>query len=308
MTRLLMQAMKSRFRHSFVFSEPQGVLREAIRGQGISKRALTDIKFKGGQLLVNGVEESVRKVLTRGDVVEIIFPAEVRSKGLLPVHKQLDIVYEDEHLLVIDKPNNLPSIPSRDHPLDSLANRVAGYFEAENIDTTVHMVTRLDRETSGLVLLAKHRHAHHLVSEQMREGKITKSYRAIVEGELPGTEGIIEAPIGRVNSSIIERCIDPGGKYAKTGYRSITRWIVQERVHHLVDVTLFTGRTHQIRVHMASLGCPLAGDDLYGGHADFMERQALHAARLELIHPFEKQPLIFESRLPDDFLLLLERR
>lgn len=308
MTRLLMLAVKTRFKHSFVFSEAQGVLREAIREQGISKRALTDIKFKGGQLLVNGEEETVRKVLTRGDVVEIIFPAEVRSQGLIPVHKQLDIVYEDEHLLVINKPSDLPSIPSRDHPLDSLANRVAGYFEAENIETTVHMVTRLDRETSGLVLLAKHRHAHHLLSEQMREGQITKSYRAIVEGELPATEGIIEAPIGRVNTSIIERCIDPSGKYAKTGYRSIEQWAVQGRVHHLVDVTLYTGRTHQIRVHMASIGCPLAGDELYGGHMEYMGRQALHAARLELTHPFGKHPLTFESRLPDDFLLLLERR
>ncbi|WP_342525998.1 RluA family pseudouridine synthase [Chryseomicrobium sp. FSL W7-1435] len=299
--------MKTRFSFKFIYEGQEALLREVIRGQGISKRALTDIKFTGGQLLVNGQEETVRKQVASGDSIEIIFPEEQRSEGLVPIHHELVNVYEDDHILVVNKPEGLASIPSKDHSHDSLANRIAGYYERMNYPTTVHMVTRLDRETSGLVLIAKHRHAHHLLSEQMQRNGIRKVYRAIVEGTLPTDNGEIVAPIGREDHSIIKRCISEDGKYAKTSYAVINSWALAESLYQYVELRLWTGRTHQIRVHMSHIGCPLAGDELYGGHKFHISRHALHAYSLSFVHPFYGDERVIEHPLPEDMQALVER-
>ncbi|MFC4353642.1 RluA family pseudouridine synthase [Chryseomicrobium palamuruense] len=291
--------MKNNFEFRLVHRGPDQLLREVVRQAGISKRALTDIKFQGGTLLVNGQEHTVRKRITDGDVVTIVFPPEKMSDGLITVNKPLVIVYEDDHLLIVDKPPGLPSIPSKDHPHDSLANRIAGYYIKKEYLATVHMVTRLDRDTSGLVLVAKHRHAHHQLSLQLQNHRIDKRYYAVVEGHVKKETDVLIAPIARKGDSIIERHVSPDGKFAKTEYRVKMR-LSGDFQATLVDIKLWTGRTHQIRVHMAYMGHPLLGDDLYGGSMKWLNRQALHAYSLMFQHPLTLETCLFTSPFPPD--------
>lgn len=283
------------------------LLREAISQYGISKKALTSIKFEGGQIKVNGEEKTVRYMLEKGDLVTIVFPKEKKSNGLIAEEMFFPVLFEDEHLLVISKKAGMSTIPSREHPTGTLANGIAGYLEKNSSASTVHIVTRLDKDTSGLVCIAKHRHAHHLMSEMQKAGSISRTYEAIVHGSVEQDSFLIEAPIGRKDTSIIERRIDPEGKQAKTSVEVIKRFAVNgENLTH-VRLKLFTGRTHQIRVHMMSVGHPLIGDDLYGGSLAIMSRQALHAKQLKLIHPFTKQSIMIEDEYPIDMAAVLEK-
>lgn len=296
---LLIPTMKNRFTFRLVHQGNPQLLRDVVRQAGISKRALTDIKFQGGMLFVNGEEHTVRKMLTEGDEVTIVFPPEKMSEGLIAVHKELAIIWEDDHLLIVDKPAGLPSIPSKDHPHDSLASRIAGYYQRMAYDATVHMVTRLDRDTSGLVVVAKHRHAHHQLSLQLQRHDMDKRYYALVEGHVNKESDVVIAPIARKGESIIERHVSAEGKFAKTEYQVADRLSANLQAT-LLDIKLWTGRTHQIRVHMAHLGHPLIGDDLYGGSNKWLNRQALHAYCITLQHPLTQETCVFTSHLPSD--------
>lgn len=293
--------MEKRFQLQFINKIQGKLLREAIADWGISKRALTAIKFDGGALYVNGKEKNVRHPLSVGDEVTIIFPHEQVSNGLIAQQGNLDIVYEDEALLIINKPAFMSSIPSREHPDSSLANFVCGYFEQQQLASTVHIVTRLDRDTSGLMVIAKHRHIHHLMSEQQKKGLVHRQYEAIVEGTITPNFQSIVAPIGRKETSIIEREVRADGQFAQTDVTVLAR---SNNATHIC-LTLHTGRTHQIRVHMASIGHPLAGDDLYGGSRTRINRQALHCCYVQFEHPLTKQVMEFKSELPADIANLL---
>lgn len=306
MIRLSILIMKTNFTFEHTHQGEQMLLRDVIQQLGVSKRALTDIKFQGGTLRVNDVEVTVRHSVQPGDVVTIIFPQEKMSDGLIPVYRDLAIVYEDDHVIVVNKPEGLPSIPSRDHPLDSVANRIAGYYSQMNYQATVHMVTRLDRDTSGIILVAKHRHAHHQLSEQMKRDEIIKKYLALVPGKLEPPQGTIEAPIARKSDSIIERQVSASGKYAKTTYQTVE--YKKDLDTSLVELRLWTGRTHQIRVHMTYLGHPLLGDSLYGGNVSRISRQALHASAIAFYHPWSKERMEFEVPLPSDMQSVIESR
>lgn len=289
--------MCNQFRLSFT-AQHDTLLREALSIWGISKRTLTSIKFDGGRLLVNGQEKTVRHPLSVGDVVTVLFPLEEVSPGLIPQEGTLDIVYEDEVLLIVNKPPGQSTIPSREHPSGTLANTVAHYYEQKSIPSTVHILTRLDRDTSGLVCLVKNRHMHHI----MNQGHVlNKTYEAIVHGEIQQSQQEIIEPIGRKNSSIIEREIREDGLYAHTDIRVIRR---QSQFTH-VSCLLHTGRTHQIRVHLAHIGHPIVGDDLYGGKVDLIKRQALHCKSLDIKHPLTGEMMKFESPLPNDMKKLL---
>lgn len=282
------------------------LLRDAISQYGISKKALTSIKYDGGQILVNGEEKTVRHTLAKGDIVTIVFPREKKSEGLIAEEMFFPILFEDEHLLVISKKAGISTIPSREHPMGTLANGICGYLEKNSSASTVHIVTRLDKDTSGIVCIAKHRHAHHLLSEMQKAGAISRTYEAIVHGYVGQDSFLIDAPIGRKDNSIIERMIDPEGKQAKTSVEVLSRFTVKgEKLSH-VRLKLFTGRTHQIRVHMMSVGHPLLGDDLYGGRLNLICRQALHAKQLELVHPFTKQLLYIEDKYPMDLQAIFD--
>ncbi len=279
----------------------QLLLREFLRQKAISKAALTDIKFKGGKITVNGVEVTVRERIKKGDQVTVTFPPEVPSAGLIAENIRLKIIYEDDYLLVVVKQASMNTIPSREHPHGSLANALAGYYKKQGLAATIHIVTRLDRDTSGLVLVAKHRHIHHLLSEQQKQGDVKRRYQALAEGMVAADEGRIQAPIGRKETSIMEREVREDGQYACTDYRVLAR----SKFHTFLELQLHTGRTHQIRVHMAYIGHPLAGDDLYGGTRDQISRQALHCCALTFTHPVTKEKMRFFEALPEDIARLL---
>jgi 23S rRNA pseudouridine1911/1915/1917 synthase len=274
------------------------MLKEFIREKEISKSALTDIKFNGGFISVNGQEVNVRYIIKCGDRVSVAFPAEVPSAGMEAEEISLEIIYEDEYILVINKPANMNTIPSREHPAGSLANGLIGYYERSGICATTHIVTRLDRDTSGLVLIAKHSHVHHLFSKQQRAGGVKRTYEAFAEGTFDLDQGKVEEPIARKNDSIIEREVNPAGQYACTLYEVLNR---SEGFTH-IQLRLLTGRTHQIRVHMAYIGHPLLGDTLYGGNRDKISRQALHCREIKFFHPFLQKELKFSANLPVDMI------
>lgn len=268
----------------------------------ISRQLLTDIKFRGGEIQVNGENVTVRHRLTAGDKVTVIFPKESVSESMNPCDIPLDIVYEDDHLLVVNKPANLPTIPSRTHPNVSLAQAILAYYEKNRISSTIHIVTRLDKDTSGLVLVAKHRFAHSLLAKEQAKKNIDRNYLAIVEGKMNKEKGIITFPIARKSTSIIERTV------AEDGQEAITHFTVIgcNETHTLVKIRLETGRTHQIRVHFSALGHPLAGDDLYGGSTQLIARQALHCVSIAFQHPFSQKWITLTKEPPEDMNSLIQ--
>ncbi|MEG0473487.1 MAG: RluA family pseudouridine synthase [Solibacillus sp.] len=290
--------MDKRYQLQFTVQEDGQLLRDALAGFGMSKRTLTAVKFDGGALYVNGEERNVRHPLQIGDIVTIIFPLEEVSEGLIAEFGELAIVYEDEALLIIDKPAYMNTIPSREHPNGSVANYVRGYFGQQGIASTVHIVTRLDRDTSGLMVIAKHRHIHHLMSEQQKSGQLKREYEAVVEGYVKLEKQSIKAPIGRKDSSIIEREVHADGQAAHTDVTVLKRG---NKTSH-VRLKLHTGRTHQIRVHMAHIGHPLVGDDLYGGSQQSLDRQALHCVFVQFPHPLTGEVMTFDRQLPNHLL------
>ena len=270
------------------------VLREFLLENNISRKTLTRIKFDNdGSIKVNSKEENVRYILKKGNIVEITLPSENYSDFVRFIDKPIEIVYEDAYFLIVNKEINLPSIPSRNVEDESLLERVNYYFREKNINSIPHIVTRLDKNTSGLVLIAKHRHIHALFSNI----EIDKYYTALINGKIE-QYGIIEAPIRRVSSSIIEREVGEGGEYAKTEY-----WLEKHNLKNnisIVKLKLYTGRTHQIRVHMKYLGYPLLGDELYGGDVSLISRQALHCSNLAFIHPISGEKVNVCTNSPDD--------
>ncbi|MBA2795563.1 RNA pseudouridylate synthase [Streptococcus porcinus] len=271
-----------------------------LKSHDVSKGLLAKVKYKGGRIAVNGIERNAIYLLDIGDIVSITIPDELPFEKLEAISHPLDIVYEDDHFLVINKPVGYASIPSAIHS-NTIANFIKGYYVDQNYpNKQVHIVTRLDRDTSGLMLFAKHGYAHARLDKQLQARAIEKRYFALVcgEGQLPD-EGEIIAPIGRSKDSIITRTVDPMGKYARTTYQVVGRYA--ENVH-LVDIKLHTGRTHQIRVHFSHIGFPLLGDDLYGGRLDLgITRQALHCHFLNFHNPFTENSSQHTINLTDDF-------
>lgn len=272
------------------------LIKEFLKEAEVSGTALTDIKFKGGRIIVNHGEVNVRYKLQAGDRLTVIFPPEVPSEGVKGEEIPLPILFEDDYLLVVIKPANMNTIPSREHPTGSLANALVGYYNKIGLTATSHIVTRLDRDTSGIVLIAKHRHIHHLFSKMQQNGQVKRTYEALVGGQIREDSGTIEQPISRKADSIIERVVSPDGQYALTHYRVMGRY----RGFTRVELQLETGRTHQIRVHMSYLGHPLLGDDLYGGDTSLIARQALHCKKIEFNHPIHKEQMTFLAPIPGD--------
>lgn len=294
-----------RFRLIFIVEESGQLLRAFLADREISKRTLTATKYDGGKLTVNGIERDVRYVLAAGDEVEILFPEEELSSGLVAEDGELDIVYEDEAILILNKPPRQSTIPSFNHRLGTIANYTAGKFVREGIPSTVHVVTRLDLDTSGLLCIAKNRHIHHLLGKQINESQFHRQYEAIVEGTVEKDVFVIDERIGRKDGSIIERMVRSDGKEARTDVQVLQRFTKSGQHFTRVALVLHTGRTHQIRAHMHWTGHPLAGDDLYGGAQTFIERQALHCSLLAFPHPITGEEQVFTSEVPPDMKHLL---
>ena len=290
-------------RFEFTASQDGLLLKTLLKQHGISKKLLAKIKFDGGRLLVNGIERNAIFKLSQNDLVSVDIPKEKATVTLKQQEMPLSIVYEDDHFLVVDKPAGVASVTGQNYPDKTMSNFIAGYLKAQRYENQkVHVVTRLDKDTSGLMLFAKHGYAHNRMDNLLQQKKITKRYFALVHtsNDLQ-TSHEIKVPIGRKDGSIIERAVvaadHPTAKYAHTSYQIIKT----DEQFSLVDIQLHTGRTHQIRVHFAHLSAPLLGDDLYGGFRDKIKRQALHCHRLAFIDPFTKKEMVRASSLTDDF-------
>ena len=263
-----------------------------------------------GFVLVDG--EPAKKsgqMLEAGAAVEIRIPPPVPS-GLIPENIPLDIIFENNDLLVVDKPAGMVVHPAAGHDSGTLVHAVLGYDpEIEGIggEERPGVVHRLDKETSGLILLAKNDNAHHWLQDQFRLRQVEKTYLALVDGAPPTPSGRVEAAIGRDPSHRKQMAVLPPGK----GRESVSEYKTLEKfAHHtLLEFRPHTGRTHQIRLHCAFLGCPIVGDKVYGRKNPTVEihRHFLHAAKLKIILPGEKQPRIFEAPLPEELMDVLMR-
>lgn len=249
----------------------------------------------------NGVWAYTKDVLQAGDVLETVFVEEEASENIVAVEMTPDIVYEDEDILVINKAADTPIHPSQGNYENSLANGVAGYFKHKGENFVFRCINRLDRDTTGLVVIAKNMLSGAVLNQAMIQREIHRIYLAVVKGELPES-GTIDFPIARKEGSTIERCVDfECGEHAVTHFQCVEK----NEKYSLAKIWLETGRTHQIRVHMNAIGHPLPGDFLY--HPDFSEigRQALHSWRLEFMHPVTGALMKFEQPLPEDMRKLL---
>ena len=252
--------------------------------------------IKKGKILLNGLVVDTRNTINIGDQLIIDFNYNEDNSNILPKEMDLDIVYEDDWLLVVNKPSGIAIHPSILHFDDSLSNGVCFYFNKIDLKKKIRPVNRLDIDTSGLVIFAKCEYIQECLSLQMQDGIFNKEYLCLVSGLFNKKTGIINLPIARKKGSIIERCIDKNGKKAITHYKVLKEF----KDYSLVLCKLETGRTHQIRLHMASLGHPILGDTLYGTASSLISRQALHSYKIEFIHPITKKELELVAQLPKD--------
>ena len=273
-----------------------------LKSQGYSSANITAIKKMPQNVLINGTWVHMNHQLTINDELTVNIHENISSEKIPPVKMDLDIIYEDEDIIVINKPAGLSIHPSLNHYEDSLANGLAYYFESQNKPFIFRCANRLDKNTSGLTVIAKHLVSANILSTQVKDRLLSREYYAIVKGSFPQKEGSIDAPIGRIDDSIITRQVDfSSGQPAITHYQVIE----EKNGHSLLSIHLETGRTHQIRVHMKYIGYPLIGDYLYNPDFEYMTRQALHSHRLCFMHPITGQPLEFVAPLCDDMKRVL---
>ena len=274
-------------------------IEQYLRRLGYSYQNLTQLKKMPESILINGVWAYMRTQLKDGDVLTVRIRETESSPNIPAVKLPLDIIYEDEDIIVVNKSAGMPVHPSLNNYRNSLANALMYYYQEQGKPFIFRCTNRLDRDTSGLTVIAKHMVSSSILSCMGVRHEITREYLAIVRGGINPPGGTIDAPIGRTGSSLIERKIDlENGENAVTHYRVLE----EKNGHSLVSLTLETGRTHQIRVHFSWLGHPLAGDSLYGGHTDIIARHALHCAVLRFNRPADHEPRRVQSPLPEDFL------
>ena len=271
-----------------------------LKQKGFSSQNLVQLKKNPVAVLANEVPCFMNHVLHPGDTLTLHIREARSSEKIPPVELPLDIVYEDEDLMVINKPAGMPIHPSMNNYYNSMANALAYYFDQQNRPFVFRCINRLDRDTSGLTIVAKHYVSAGMLSAMIANkaaSGITREYLAIVKGSVQPPEGTITAPLGRKEGSIIERTIDfEKGESAITHYKVLD----EKNGHSLVSLILETGRTHQIRIHMKHLGYPLIGDYLYNPDMERIQRQALHAWKLSFVHPITGEKMQFTAPLPED--------
>lgn len=301
--------MKRIFSYTITAQDSDQRIYDFLCHHGYSRHIRTWLKQHPGSVRLNDKEALFYFPLKTGDLLEITLEEEQSSENIIPVCLPLHIIYEDEDLMVIDKPANMPVHPSIGNYENTLANAVAWYFQQQNIPFVFRCINRLDRDTTGLLILAKNMLSGTILSDQMKKREIHRIYLAITEGKTDPA-GTINRPIGRADQSLILRQVDPDkGDPACTHYLQkcwhpktfypATLSVPQDGLS-LVQLQLETGRTHQIRVHMTSIGHPLIGDTLYNPETALLARQALHSYRLAFTHPVTGVPLEFTSSLPAD--------
>ncbi|MNH79326.1 Ribosomal large subunit pseudouridine synthase D [compost metagenome] len=302
-----------------VKEEDSGMLLKTVlqRRLGVSRKLLSKIKLTEQGIMLNGERVYISVKVKQGDQIAIRMEQE-ESDDILPQPISFEVLYEDEALLVVNKEPGIIVHPTHGHYTGTLANGVVHYWKERGERFRFRPIHRLDQETSGVLAIAKNAYVHQHISEQLIAGQVTKRYKALVHGAPSPEEGTIDGPIDRDPHEPHRRIVTPTGYPALTFYRIVERFGAAS----LVDIRLGTGRTHQIRVHMTSVGCPLIGDKMYTHPAGddmsvekrenadqlnlLIGRQALHAAELGLRHPLTGQDMLFEAPLPEDMDRLRE--
>lgn len=272
-------------------------LRQLVRAPlGLSAKLWKHIKWNG-TILVNGKAiRNARLCVRAGDELTLLWQ---EASPVVPVNLPLAILYEDETFLVINKPAGMIVHPTHRAARDTLVHAVAGYFERRGEASGIHPLYRLDRDTTGIVILAKSARIQHAMTKH--HGQIYREYLALVQGHLDRPSGCIDMPIGRDPSKANHWQVRADGRRALTEYETIASW----PSYSLLKIHLLTGRTHQIRVHFAALGYPLLGDTAYGGPGDAISRQALHAWRVHFFHPDTGKEIRIEAPIPEDMCRLI---
>lgn len=264
----------------------------------LSRRTIVALKKNCGTC-INGEVKKVDTPLKTGDRISLVFPeiieAEISGEAM-----ELDIAFEDEYIIVVNKSAGIPVHPCRNYQSGTLANGLMNRFKEANERATIHPVTRLDKDTSGLTLFAKHPHIQHLLNLEEYKDQFIKEYFAFIGSEIEPANGLIDLPIDRLEEGKVRRGIVASGAQSLTEYKTVKRF----DGYSAVEIVLHTGRTHQIRVHFSHLGHPLLGDDLYGGDCSLISRQALHAKKLTFLHPITEKEIVIVSELPADMALL----
>ena len=267
----------------------------------ISDRLLVKLK-KNKKIWLNSTPTFVDSRLKPFDIVEILIDFEEKSENIIPTQIDLNIIYEDEYYIVINKPSGIAIHPSILHYTDSLANGVKFYFEQKNIKKKIRPINRLDKDTSGIVIFAKNEYIQEFLVKEMKKNTFFKEYIAVCEGIFESKIWTINLPIGRKENSIIERCVCSDGDIAITHY-NVLKSLKNTSVVH---VTLETGRTHQIRVHLSNIGHPILGDTLYGNPSSVINRQALHAYKVKFIHPITGLNVEYIATIPSDIKSIIK--
>lgn len=261
----------------------------------LSARLITKLK-QSNNIFFNEEITYTKKLVCANDVVSVLIDFVEDNSNIVATNIPLDIIYEDEYLLAINKPANMPVHPSMLHYEETLSNAVKYYFDTLNLKRKIRIVNRLDKDTSGIVIFAKNEYIQECLIKQMKTKEFKKEYLAIVTGYLQKKSDTLCFPISRKEGSIIERTVNPNGDIAITHYN-----ILKEQNNlSLVHVFLETGRTHQIRVHFSHINHPILGDTLYGTPSPLINRQALHSYKITFLHPISKQVLTLESPIPND--------
>lgn len=261
----------------------------------LSARLITKLK-QSNNIFFNEEITYTKKLVCANDVVSVLIDFVEDNSNIVATNIPLDIIYEDEYLLAINKPANMPVHPSMLHYEETLSNAVKYYFDTLNLKRKIRIVNRLDKDTSGIVIFAKNEYIQECLIKQMKTKELKKEYLAIVTGYLQKKSDTLCFPISRKEGSIIERTVNPNGDIAITHYN-----ILKEQNNlSLVHVFLETGRTHQIRVHFSHINHPILGDTLYGPPSPLINRQALHSYKITLLHPISKQILTLEAPIPND--------
>lgn len=281
---------------NYTIQENDKSVKEILLDELNFSRRLTVKLEENNKIYLNGKPTRLKKRVYIDDVITVYFEDE-KEDEYDPVDIPINILYEDDSMLIVNKPPFMVVHPTKSHFNDTLANGVRFYYESKNIKSKIRLVNRLDMNTSGIVIIAKNSFIHNELSKQMKENIVEKYYYAIVEGTIIQDKGTINAPIARLNPDDIMRTVDASGKECITHYEVVDRFNDMT----LLRLKLETGRTHQIRVHLKHIRHPIIGDSLYNRESSLINRQALHCSEMSFIHPITKEPIKIVAELPEDF-------